>query len=1000
MLACSLLYTDPYNVTERISKMINKVTRIKVGIVASALISVSASTIWFAYSTNNTTERPSDTVNGEVKSRSGQPDDQKSGTSTPTLRSESMASATTKAAPQSRPTCLEVIETQNISPKTDTAALFLPNHKSNDALRKRQTHIEAKKAFVKELQDLADREASAAAEIARAQGWDVAGGEANKRYELMSFQHGQPMIYAQNNVAAAITTGAHAARMRYPVTGAGYLTAVWDAGIPRMTHREFADRVSIGDNTTYVSSHMTRIVGTMIAAGINPDALGMAPGAEAKAYGWSRDVSEMAQIGMSYPGEPDTIQISNHSYDYSAGWAFESFPPRWVGTLGNGESEHFGSYDHNAARWDNMCYETPYYLPFKAASNDRGDNAPVAGVPWTHWNGSAWITKPYDPATDPGNDNSHGGYDTLPVLATAKNPMVVGAVKDALAADGSRDLSMASMTSFSSWGPTDDGRIKPDIVANGWKVYSTSVNGDDIYSKINGTSIAVATASGSALLIVDHYDNVFPGEYLRASMLKGLIIHTADDMGPAGPDYKYGWGMINTEAALDHITAAQATPSAPTMIEGSIVTSATRYHHFNNDGAPIKLTVSWTDPAAASSNFLLDDRSSKLVHDLDVVLVSPSGVRTQAFKLDPENPGALATRGDNDVDNLEQISIASPTEPGLYTVEITVDGALSADEQVYSLLISGSMHTEVQQRPAQTVSLALDSFSTSLGSVTGSAREDLAVGRPVSLTAIATEVNGVRYVPQGWTGTGDLTSGEANTLAFDLTQDSTITFQYQAQTSLEQTSSPAGIIQDLNWQPQSGTASTVTAADRVEHAGSTYAFAYWTLDGVRVADADGRAQNRIEAIFLGTSHTAEAMYVLVDADADGDNKADWWELQYFGDLTHNLDLDTDGDGYSDAAEYVTQTDPLDRGDRFYFYVKNILIVEPPLLGWTCKEGCTYTIFKKASVMEDHWVQVENPGIQVDSENNAEWSDDAAWNADSGEVCIYKIEVSRSAQATH
>lgn len=819
----------------------------------------------------------------------------------------------------------------------DMLIIEFPIDENNDVLKRLSAFSEVKKAFAAELAERATAEQLAATEIAREQGWEALGGAENQRFELMSFQEGRPMIYVQNNVAAAITTGARDARLRYPVSGAGSLAAAWDAGVPLLGHQEFANRVTVGDDTTYVSSHMTRIVGTMIASGIEPNALGMAPAAQMKVYGWGRDVSEMAAIGMGYPGEPETVQVSNHSYDYSAGWSFETYPPRWVGTLSHGESEYFGSYDHNASRWDTVCYETPYYLPFKAAANDRGDNAPVAGVPWTHWNGSEWVTKPYDPATDPKDDGARGGYDTLPLLASAKNPMVVGAVKDGMAIDGSRDTSRASMTSFSSWGPTDDGRIKPDIVANGWKVFSTSKNGIDQYSTINGTSIAVATASGSALLILDHYDNLFPGEYLRSSMLKGLIIHTADDMGPAGPDYQFGWGLMNTEAALDFISAAEANPSAPRMLETAIATGETQTHDFTNDGQPITVTVSWTDPAAASSSFALNDRSSKLVHDLDVVLVSPSGTRTHAFKLDPANPAALAFRGDNDVDNVEQVTIANPTEPGLYTVEITVDGALSADEQVFSLLISGSLDPEVQPYHIQ---------------------------------------------------------------AENLTQDYSTAFNYVEETELHQTSSPAGIIDEQNSLPRGSVTSTVTAPAIVDYNGMTYHFACWTIDGVRQADENGFALDCIEDLSLEVSHQAVAIYELASRDADGDNKADWWELRYFGDLAHNLDLDSDGDGYTDGAEYVTRTNPFDPADRFYFYVKNLLIVEPPKLAWTCKEGCSYTIYRKASLRGGEWFRVENPGITVDSENNAEWSDADAWNANHGEVCIYKIEVSRIDGTSH
>jgi subtilisin family serine protease len=114
--------------------------------------------------------------------------------------------------------------------------------------------------------------------------------------------------------------------------------------------------------------------------------------------------------------------------------------------------------------------------------------------------------------------------------------------------------------SFSSLGPARDGRIKPDIVANGHDVYSASSSGDSAYATKGGTSMATPNAAGSAALLIERAR--LAGRTLRASSLKGLIIHTADDLGTAGPDYKHGWGLINAQAAADLIDSAATDYSA------------------------------------------------------------------------------------------------------------------------------------------------------------------------------------------------------------------------------------------------------------------------------------------------------------------------------------------------------------------------------------------------------------------------------------------------------
>jgi len=529
--------------------------------------------------------------------------------------------------------------------------------------------------------------------IALSQGWKPKWKANGRTYELRAIENGRVYIYHTCNQNAAISINTDLVRNTFPfdVNGLGQTVGVWDGGLVRDDHQELFGRVDLLDIGSS-DTHATHVAGTIGAAGIVGSAEGMAPGVDIDSYDWDNDTGEVTDAAMASPSQSDKIQISNHSYGYVCGWDDSVSPSRWHGTWGYRESDYFGSYDSEAAQWDEICYNAPYILPFKAAGNDREDLAPEDGVIFEYHQFPKWREKEYDSNTDPYDDNwDNGGFDTILPVGNAKNIMTVGGVYDAVSY-GSRDISLADMTSFSCWGPTDDGRIKPDIVTNATSVYSCTASSDHSYAYFNGTSSSAPSAAGSAALLNQYFKQLFPGDAMRSCTIKGLIIHTADDLGNAGPDYKFGWGLINTEAAAEQIRLHYYHPNDLFLKENLLTDVWTSHSYtFEWDGeSSIWVTICWTDPAASAVSGL-DNTSPRLINDLDLRIIDPCGFIHYPFVLNPGSPDQTATKGDNTLDNVEQVEILSPTLYGTYTIEVTYKGALQNDHQHYCLIVSGQL---------------------------------------------------------------------------------------------------------------------------------------------------------------------------------------------------------------------------------------------------------------------------------------------------------------------
>jgi hypothetical protein len=376
------------------------------------------------------------------------------------------------------------------------------------------------------------------------------------------------------------------------------------------------------------------------------------------------------------------LQVSNHSYGYATGWYYDGADWYWFGDLSINTVEDygFGFYDSEAQTWDQIAYDAPEYVIVKSAGNDRNDFGPGAGGGHYHWDGGwVWATDTHDP--DGGSDM----YDCVSWNGNAKNIITVGAVNDIPL--GYTQPSDVVQTVFSSWGPCDDGRIKPDIVANGAGLYSCSDAGNASYITYSGTSMSSPNTSGSINLLIGHYEATHGSAKPRSATIKGVIIHTADEAGTNdGPDYQNGWGLMNTETAADIIAADVTQPMR--IHEDDLSNGETDYYHFRvYTTKDLRVTIAWTDPPGTPPSPSLNPTTPMLVNDLDLRVVHVGSATTYyPWILDRANPGNAATTGDNSVDNMERIDVENASA-GLYVVSVSHKGSLSSSQQ-YSIVCS------------------------------------------------------------------------------------------------------------------------------------------------------------------------------------------------------------------------------------------------------------------------------------------------------------------------
>lgn len=284
-------------------------------------------------------------------------------------------------------------------------------------------------------------------------------------------------------------------------------------------------------------------------------------------------------------------------------------------------------YGAEAAAFDQSAWQDPFLIHIFSSGN-RGNSASQAGL--------------Y--GNIPGFANLTGNFKM------SKNSISVGAI------DTTDRIEM-----LSSRGPAHDGRIKPELVAFG----------------IEGTSGAAALTSGVAALLQQSYKKNHGDSLPPSSLIKAVLINSAQDLGAPGPDFTYGYGKINAFRALQSITGQK-------YINGILQKDQTARHSISipPDARNLKITLAWQEkPAEWLAPIALRN-------DLNLRFEESSGALTFLPLILNTFPHAdsLSLPADLGVDHLnpvEQVVIADPI-PGTYT--IVLSGELEDSVQAYSVI--------------------------------------------------------------------------------------------------------------------------------------------------------------------------------------------------------------------------------------------------------------------------------------------------------------------------
>lgn len=420
-------------------------------------------------------------------------------------------------------------------------------------------------------------------------------------YPLVNYIGVPPSIVPLNNDARAASAAAFlyapVIAGGYALDGAGVTLGVGD-NTSAVIHVDARDRVT---NFNPAGPTMHGVHTTLTTAGkgiMDPKAKGLAPSAMILNHLYELVWSETPSMYAGY-----NMTVTNNSYASVAN-----------------DCNYAGLYDQAAQALDDYAVQFPEVQNVFAAGND-GLNT-CNGFP-------------------PGYGTVNGGFQP------AKNIIDVGGI-------------YKSNTAWpkTSRGPVRDGRLKPDIVAFGHGVYSGDIF--DMYGLSNGTSMAAPIVTGSLGLLTQRYKQLHGNANPASDLLKAITVNGAVDIGNPGPDFIYGFGM------LDLYRSIQILNNSWYFVD-SVDNNATKTHTINvpANTAQLKVMLYWNDAPATPL------AATALINDLDLQVKEPSNTTHLPLILDPSTAGVAnnAAEGVDELNNTEQVVINNP-QTGSYTISV------------------------------------------------------------------------------------------------------------------------------------------------------------------------------------------------------------------------------------------------------------------------------------------------------------------------------------------
>ena len=517
---------------------------------------------------------------------------------------------------------------------------------------------------------------------------------------------GKPQYFITHNskvISALKASGLHSGLFGEVLEGEGVRIGLWENGQPRRAHEMFRTSTTgtlqsrieyvIGQNAT-LQRHASHIAGTIIgnqflpsnSSPLNNLVKGVAYKSTIKAWDWLNVPLEMQSASTV-----DHIKIANTSFGLNPIYMHQS---------------EFGRYNEIAQQWDAvMCTNSEFQI-VKSVGNARDDK-----------NSNGFPQYPQVSILE--------GYDLLEGAGVAKNVLVIGSVN--LSKEGRFNGTYSGseiQESYSSWGPTDDGRIKPDLVTHGNNVYSSIETQNNNYGYYSGTSQAAAGVTGGIALLHNYWDSKFTTT-MWSSTVRALLIHSVDEIDDKGPDYRHGWGVVNLFNASSLI---KQRGRSVIIREGVLLNEQVIKINLAATGKEdLKVTLAWTDPAGNivpidinNANSSLNEVTAKLINDLDIKLIrKDANGNDNTTLIDPtlslgsnnllypwilkqnihDNSSSLlgqkAQRGDNNRDNIEKIEVYKnqiPATGGMFQLQISHKNSLNNGCQIgqpFSLIVSG-----------------------------------------------------------------------------------------------------------------------------------------------------------------------------------------------------------------------------------------------------------------------------------------------------------------------